>query len=34
MLVTLYKMGEMSFHLVAFGFHVNTGNERFTAVGS
>ena len=33
-LIKLYKMGKLSFHLVATnGFHVQTENARFTAVG-
>ena len=35
MLVTLYKIGEVHFHLLGTnGFHVKAENERFTAAGS
>ena len=34
-LVTLYEMGEGSFHLInTNGFHVKTENERFAAADS
>ena len=34
-LVILYQIGEESFHLIGTnGFHVRSGNEKFTAVGS